>query len=102
MNTGLSPYTAGLISAVFKKYSDIKRVHLFGSRAIGTYRDNSDIDLVIFDDIDEALLAKITGDLDELSLPYLFDVKVYGQIDNQSLREHIDRFSIPIAPEDAL
>lgn len=36
------------------------------------------------------VIAKLTG-LDELPLPYKFDVSDYYRIDNQELREHIDR-----------
>lgn len=32
---------------VFARYPDIERVRIFGSRAKGTYKDNSDIDLAV-------------------------------------------------------
>ena len=44
---GLSSNNIAKINSVFNQYSDINEVLIFGSRAKGNFRDNSDIDLVI-------------------------------------------------------
>jgi hypothetical protein len=36
-------------------------------------------------------IATIVGELEELPLPYTFDVQAYDAIRHQPLREHIDR-----------
>lgn len=93
MNFGLSEKSLKSLSNVFSYHSEIERVQIFGSRAMDTYQPHSDIDLVLFGDIDDVLLAKVYSELDELPLPYKFDVKVYSEITYLPLKEHIDKFS---------
>ena len=88
---GLSETTINLIKNVFKKYPAVKEVKFFGSRAIGNYRNNSDIDLVLYGKIDQKLIGKIQFELDELSTPFKYDVKSYENIDYPPLIDHIDR-----------
>lgn len=59
---------------------------------MGAYRNNSDIDLVISGNVNDILLGAIRRELDELPLPFLFDVVVYANIKHQELKDHIDRF----------
>ncbi|MDR1453959.1 MAG: nucleotidyltransferase domain-containing protein [Candidatus Margulisbacteria bacterium] len=80
-----------LIRAVFAKYPQVGQAMLFGSRAKGTARYNSDIDIALRGVIDWQGSALIADDLNELPLPYKFDVLVYDQITNPDLRAHIDR-----------
>lgn len=90
----------GLISAdiqvmknIFKKYPDISKVIIFGSRAMGNYKKGSDVDLAIKGkNIDLSLIGEIKGKLDETNLPYFFDVISYADTENKELREHIDTF----------
>lgn len=93
MKFGLSEHAINLIQNVFRRYSEISQVKIFGSRALGSYRDNSDIDLVLWGNIDESLYAKLNSELDELPLPYIFDVQLYADITQVNLREHIDQFA---------
>jgi predicted nucleotidyltransferase len=96
IDTGLSTETLELLSSVFKQYQQIKQVILFGSRAKGTAENNSDIDLAI-DGIDDDLqIQAIAMALDELPLPYQFDVKALSNIKNPQLKEHIQRVGITI------
>jgi len=44
---GLPPHAMTKICTIFRKYPAIKRVVLYGSRAMGNYRPGSDIDLCI-------------------------------------------------------
>lgn len=69
---------------------------MFGSRAMDTYRPESDIDLALYGELDERLVARIAGELDELPLPYSFDVHAYSRLSQGPLREHIDRVGRPI------
>jgi len=83
------------LHSILSKYDDIKLVHLFGSRAKGTARPGSDIDLVIMNKgVGNETIRKLKGDLDESSLPYLVDVINYSTIDNEDLMEHINRVGI--------
>lgn len=94
MNTryGLSEEIIDKISQVFARFSEVEEAVLYGSRAKGCCRPGSDIDITLKGEaLNLRLLNKIDLELDELLLPYLFDLSVYHQIDNQDLREHIQR-----------
>jgi len=89
---GLDDKVIKQISQVFKKYSQIESVVIYGSRAKGNYKHGSDIDLTFKGaDLDLSVIAKISTDLDDLLLPYTFDISIYGQIDNPELLDHIAR-----------
>lgn len=95
MKFGLSDKVILSVNSVFKKYSSIEKVILYGSRAKGNYRTGSDIDLTIYsNDSSHALLSKVLVDLDELLLPYKIDLSFYNDIGNDSLKEHINRVGI--------
>ena len=95
INCGLSTKTINLINGVFNKYSAIKKAVLYGSRAKGNYKKGSDIDLTLYsDDVSHELLVSIMVDLDELLLPYMIDLSFYTQINNENLKEHIDRVGV--------
>jgi predicted nucleotidyltransferase len=93
---GLTPQEIDLIREVFRRFPAIREVALYGSRAKGAYRPESDIDLALVG-IDEDIQAEAVADeLDELPLPYRFDVKAYGSIKYGPLREHIVRVGISL------
>ena len=90
---GLSPKELEILQNVFKKFDDIKEVILFGSRALGTHKTASDIDLAIKGKVDINTLSKLKYTLEEdTNLPYFFDVVIYDNLDNLELKKHIDEF----------
>jgi predicted nucleotidyltransferase len=93
---GLDLQTSELINKVFIKYSCIEKAVLFGSRAKGSARNNSDIDIAIFGTSKELEIEAIASQLDDLPLPNKFDVKAFDRINNIALREHIERVGICI------
>jgi uncharacterized protein len=88
---GLSENVIIMLKDVFKKYPSVEIVKVFGSRAKGNYRLNSDVDFVLWGNINDMDLGKISLDLDDLPTPYKFDVKLYSQISHLKLKNHIDR-----------
>lgn len=88
---GLDARTRELLGAVLERHSRVSEARVFGSRALGTHRPESDIDLALYGEVDDMLAARIAGELDELPLPYLFDVRAYPCVKHAPLREHIDR-----------
>ena len=89
---GLKPQTLTDIRKVFADYPQIQQVILYGSRAKGTQRNGSDIDLVIqSENLTLAQLLKIENELDDLLLPYKIDLSLLQHIDNPMLIEHIQR-----------
>ena len=96
MNFGLEENEIEKIRAVFKKYSTVDKVTLYGSRAIGKNKPGSDIDLTLTGKLDLKELTNITSDLDELVLPFRFDVNLYHQIKNLDLLDHINRVGVTL------
>jgi predicted nucleotidyltransferase len=93
MPYGLSDRTMETLTALFKKYSGIREVILYGSRALGTHRNGSDIDITLRTDESFAFtdLLHLMGDFDESPLPYMADISIYQDIENTDLKAHIDR-----------
>lgn len=92
INTGLSNSDIEKIKNVFASYIQVEKVILFGSRAKGTYKPASDIDLTLVGTkLNLSIQQKIESELDDLMLPYKFDISIYHQISNKDLIEHIER-----------
>jgi len=84
---GLPARTQNEITAVLRRFPDIRWVKLYGSRALGRQRPGSDIDLAFSAPIDH--IAALAGALEELPTPYLFDVTDWGSLRHEGLRRHI-------------
>ncbi|MCU0422385.1 MAG: nucleotidyltransferase domain-containing protein [Bacteroidia bacterium] len=92
MQYGLSQLQFDQIIKVFSNYKEIEEVILYGSRAKGTQTPYSDIDITILgNNINFSLQQKIEIELDDLLLPYKFDVSLFKSIENIALVEHINR-----------
>jgi len=98
MNFGLSDEHLKMIIAVLAK-TPITKAVIFGSRAKGNYKPNSDIDIAVFVGDDGNIINIISTELDELPTPYKFDIIAYETIQNQDLKEHIDRVGKEIYKE---
>lgn len=95
MKYGLSEQTITKINSVFSKYPEIHSVILYGSRAKGTFKPGSDIDLtVIGPNVDNKILNKISLSLDDLLLAYTVDLSLFSDIESQELINHINRVGI--------
>ena len=92
MRFGMKEKELELILDVFRGFPRIEEVILFGSRAMGTFRYNSDIDLAIMGariDLPDVIGLKVK--LEELPLPFMFDVVGLKNIANAALLEHITK-----------
>ena len=89
--TGLTDEEWELIRSVLAAHPEVTQVKLFGSRAKGNAKPGSDIDLAVFGAVDALRAQSIQSELEELPLPYKFDVRPYAMIQHAALREHIDR-----------
>lgn len=97
MKYGLNENTLESVISIFAKHSKIEKVLLYGSRAKGNYRKGSDIDLALVgENINIQDLNKILLELDELYLPYSFDLVIFERIENEDLIDHINRIGITI------
>lgn len=102
-NSGLSKDIFDKMNAVFRNYKEIESVLLYGSRAMGNFKPASDIDIsLVGQEIDLTLQNEIEFDLDDLMLPYKFDISIYKNITNQEFIKHIDRVGIEIYKMEAI
>ena len=97
----LSPGELSLLQDVFRHHPEITAVKLFGSRAKGTHAPQSDVDLALWGDVDALQAEAIAAELDDLPLPYRYDVQPFHAIKLRPLREHIERVGITLYPETA-
>lgn len=92
MKFGLQSHTIDAINGVFTKYAEIEEVIIYGSRAKGTFRNGSDIDLTLKGEkLNHEILSKIRYELDELNTPYLFDISIFDALKSPDIEEHINR-----------
>jgi predicted nucleotidyltransferase len=88
---GLPQRAFDKINSIFSSYNAIEKAVLYGSRAKGNYKNGSDIDITLFGALAFQELLQIETELDDLLLPWMIDLSLYEQIDNPSLRDHIER-----------
>lgn len=97
MKYGLKESTLRNLVDIFAGHSKIEKVLLYGSRAKGNYKEGSDIDLALIgEDINIRDLNRILLELDELYLPYNFDLVIFDRIENKDLIDNINRVGITI------
>ncbi|GHV18854.1 hypothetical protein AGMMS49959_01850 [Planctomycetales bacterium] len=90
-NHGLSAAQLALMRKILAASATrITRVDLFGSRAQGTHRPNSDIDLALHGDLTAREIARLAGQFQESSMPVAVDVVAYERVP-APLKAHIDR-----------
>jgi len=98
---GLTQATLDKLNSVFALYPAIASVLIYGSRAKGTHRPGSDIDLTIKgEEIPFTEFMRIEDRIDDLMLPYSVDLSQYRQIGNAELIAHIDRVGVEIYARD--
>jgi predicted nucleotidyltransferase len=95
----LSTHELSLMQGIFRRHPEIASATLFGSRAKGTHSVHSDVDLVVSGNVDPLGAESIAAELDELPLPYRFEVQSLDYITHPALREHIERVGIVIYPK---
>ncbi len=98
---GLTSHEINLIRGVLRRFSTIREVVVYGSRAKGNYRPESDIDLALIGVDDELHTEAVAEELEDLPLPYRFDVKAYSSIKHVPLQEHIARVGVSLYRRDA-
>lgn len=94
----LSERELSLITGVMRRHPKVGCVKIFGSRAKGTHANHSDVDLALWGEVDALQAQAIAAELDELPLPYRFDVQAFSLIQLPALREHIERVGIQLYP----
>ncbi|MEX1113867.1 MAG: nucleotidyltransferase domain-containing protein [Akkermansiaceae bacterium] len=93
---GLSRETVERIQDVFAHHKEVGKAVLFGSRAKGTARPGSDIDLALYGEgLDWRVLGRIEDELDDLLLPYSFSLLHHDTRTDSEVAAHIARVGLP-------
>ena len=95
MKFGLEKRVVQQINNIFAQYQQIEKVIIYGSRAKGNYKKGSDIDLCLTgEDLTLTLLHQVENAIDNLFLPYTFDISRFDRISNPDLIDHINRVGL--------
>ena len=88
---GIYPSSFQLLIDSLFKFKEIEKAIIFGSRAMGNYKEGSDIDLAVEGEyIDINTITKLSSFLnEELPIPYFIDVVDIKTINEPLLKEHI-------------
>ncbi len=88
---GLTPAQRQIVIDILKTQVDrIERVAVFGSRAKGSHRANSDLDLVLYGTATDADCDRLGTLFQDSALPISVDVKSYACVTYPPLRAHMD------------
>lgn len=94
---GLKVHQYQLIEDIVLSHAQVRHAHIFGSRALGTYKDNSDIDIVLEGEgVTLDVISSLQDRLEQSSLPFKVDLLVKHRITSSELLEHIERYGITI------
>jgi predicted nucleotidyltransferase len=97
MKYGLPESTIQKICATLRRYPQVEKAILYGSRAKGNYKNGSDIDLTLSgSNLTLNVIYKILDDLDELLLPYTIDLSIFNKIDDPDVIAHIQRVGVTL------
>ena len=92
---GLSVEVLDKIRSIFRSHPLVEKVILYGSRAKGNYKPGSDVDLtLIAPKMELSELLQIENEIDDLLLPYKFDLSFFHKIDSETLSDHINRIGL--------
>jgi predicted nucleotidyltransferase len=95
----LEPAELELVRSVLRHHPEVVSATLFGSRAKGTHTPRSDVDLALAGPLGALGAEAISAELEELPLPYRFDVHALAAITHAPLLAHIERVGVEIYPE---
>ncbi len=89
---GIPKSSFQLIITTLHSFPEIKWVKLYGSRALGTEKKGSDIDIAYSGP--SHIQAHLLEQLEDLSTPYTFDVTHYEEITEIGFKHHIDNHGV--------
>ncbi|MCL2158600.1 MAG: nucleotidyltransferase domain-containing protein [Oscillospiraceae bacterium] len=95
-NFGLPEDVYEEILKALKRFPEIKCAKVFGSRAKGTQKRYSDVDIAVYASASHNLAANVKDALDNLDAVYNFDVLHYEMTTNSEIKAHIDRVGVEI------
>jgi predicted nucleotidyltransferase len=102
-NHGLSDKTLAQIRGVLADFPQVEKALLFGSRAKGTHKRGSDIDLALVGcNLDWETVGRISSALDDLPSPYRLSLIMFNERTDSEVAAHIRRVSICLFEKEAV
>ena len=92
MNDGIKPAHRKTLIEILAANPKVEQVVLFGSRALGNHRPNSDIDLALYGkalDLDD--LPRFQEEIEATTIPHQVDLLLINRIGNERLRRHVEK-----------
>lgn len=88
---GLNEKIIENIIEILKKYDEVEKAVIFGSRARGDYKKASDIDMALYGDkLTNSINTKIFYEIDDLYLPYKLDLINFNSLEiDEEIRKSI-------------
>jgi predicted nucleotidyltransferase len=95
MKYGLKEENIARMQTVFSYFPEVEKAILYGSRAKGNFKPNSDIDITLTGDLLSLdLLNQIEWKLDDLLLPYKIDLSILQHLKNDEFIKQIQETGI--------
>ena len=94
MRFGLRDEIYDIIKEISSKYN--YKFVVFGSRARGDYKNNSDIDVAVLGNVSDEDETKIKIELDSIDMEYMVDIVFVNKITNKELIENIEKEGVEI------
>ena len=92
---GMTDDELNLLCSLFARHKEIEQVILYGSRARGTHKPFSDVDITLLGvGLNRSHLNRLMADIDESSLPYSFDISLYAKLTNPDLISQIEKTGV--------
>jgi len=92
---GLNDRDIQTLFGILNKFDEVENVYLYGSRAKGTHKLGSDIDLAIMNEgVSEKTIRTIKSEIEDSSLPYFVDIINFTTLNHKELAEHIQRVGV--------
>ena len=91
MTDGLKERHRAAVIDIIAANARVERAVLFGSRATGTFRPASDVDVALFGErLSMSDQFDLAAAIEELTIPQRVHLLLYATVDSIALREHIE------------
>lgn len=95
MPYGLTDSEMQILHELFAENEKIEQVILYGSRAKGTYKPFSDVDIsIVGKGLTEQDVNRLYAALDESPIPYMFDIFTFDTLKNEIRKDHSSRSGV--------
>lgn len=95
MPYGLTDNEMQILHDLFAENEKFEQVILYGSRAKGTYKPFSDVDITIVGKgLTEQDVNRLYATLEKSSIPYMFDIFTFDTLKNEIRKDHISRSGV--------